>query len=82
MRGHDDNLRSGQILLQDAIHRVKECLADHNHWYEGPALSLAIGAATGNKGVSLMDLYKKADQLMYKEKTRQRRSKPENRVSD
>lgn len=75
-------LFSGQILLQDAIHRVKECLADHNHWYEGPALSLAIGAATGNKGVSLMDLYKKADQLMYKEKTRQRRSKPENRVSD
>lgn len=75
-------LFSGQIALQDATRRVKECLADHNHWYEGPALSLAIGAASGARGVSLMELFKKADQLMYKEKARQRRAKPENKVTD
>lgn len=75
-------LFSGQIILQDAIHRVKECLADHNHWYEGPPLSLAIGAASGGRGDSLLELFKKADQLMYKEKSFQQRAKPENRVSD
>jgi len=65
-------LFQGNIPLQDAVARVEEVLADHNHWYQGPALDLAIGAASGPKGSSLIDLFKRADQLMYKEKLRPR----------
>lgn len=63
----------GSVPIQEAVNRVKNCLSDHNNWYEGTALSLAIGAATGSKGSSLVDLFKKADQQMYKEKTRSRK---------
>lgn len=58
----------GAIPLLEAIKRVKDCQVEHNHWYDGPALSLAIGASTGGKGSSLVELFKKADQQMYKEK--------------
>jgi diguanylate cyclase (GGDEF)-like protein/PAS domain S-box-containing protein len=70
----------GAVQVQEAVERVKECLRDHNHWYDGPPLSLAIGAASGGKGSSLVNLYKKADQIMYKEKLRPRRSKVDNRT--
>jgi diguanylate cyclase (GGDEF)-like protein/PAS domain S-box-containing protein len=69
----------GSISIQDAVNRVKDCLAEHNHWYEGPALSLAIGAASGTKGSLLLELFKKADQQMYKEKVRTRKARPEAR---
>jgi GGDEF domain-containing protein len=39
-------------------------------------LSLGIGAASGSKGSQLVDLFKKADQQMYKEKARARRQIP------
>lgn len=65
----------GSISIQDAVSRVKGCLADHNHWYEGAALSLSIGAASGAKGSDLMELFKKADQQMYKEKSRTRKTR-------
>ena len=61
-------LFQGTLPLLEAIKRVKDCESEHNHWYDGPALSLAIGAATGGKGSSLVELFKKADQQMYKEK--------------
>ena len=51
------------------------CLKDHHHWYEGHPLSLAIGAVSGGKDKSLVDLLKKADQMMYKEKSRSRKAK-------
>jgi diguanylate cyclase (GGDEF)-like protein/PAS domain S-box-containing protein len=70
----------GAVPVQDAVERVKTCLSEHNHWFDGPALSLAIGAASGGKGSSLVNLFKKADQLMYKEKSRSRRIKPEIRA--
>jgi diguanylate cyclase (GGDEF)-like protein/PAS domain S-box-containing protein len=68
-------LFQGSIPLPEAVGRVQECLADHNDWYHGPPLSLAIGTASGAKGSSLVELYKKADQLMYKEKLRLRQGK-------
>ena len=68
-------LFQGSIPLQEAVSRVQECLSDHNHWYHGPALSLAIGTASGVKGSPLIELFKKADQLMYKEKMRTRQGK-------
>jgi diguanylate cyclase (GGDEF)-like protein/PAS domain S-box-containing protein len=67
----------GSIPLQEAVNRVNDCLAEHNHWYEGTALSLAIGAASGNKDSLLLELFKKADQQMYKEKVRSRKIRPE-----
>lgn len=68
-------LFQGNIPLKDAVARVEEVLADHNHWYQGPELSLAIGTATGAKGSSLIELFKKADQEMYKEKLHPRQVK-------
>ncbi len=70
----------GSISIQDAVNRVKDCLAEHNHWYDGPPLSLAIGAASGSKGSRLVELFRKADQQMYKEKGRTRRPRPEIRT--
>lgn len=58
----------GNIPVEQTIIRVKSVLFEHNHWYQGPPLSLAIGAASGNKGSILIELFKKADQQMYKEK--------------
>jgi diguanylate cyclase (GGDEF)-like protein len=68
-------LFQGGISLQEATQRVQECLAEHNHWYHGAALSLAIGTASGIKGSSLIELFRKADQQMYKEKLRLRNAK-------
>ena len=70
-------LFQGTISTQDAVTRVKDCLNDHNHWYEGPPLSLAIGAASGVKGSSMVELFKKADYLMYRDKSRSRKSRSE-----
>ncbi len=67
----------GSISIQDSVNRVKDCLAEHNHWYEGAGLSLAIGAASGSKGSLLVELFKKADQQMYKEKARTRKARPD-----
>jgi diguanylate cyclase (GGDEF)-like protein/PAS domain S-box-containing protein len=67
----------GTISTQDAVTRVKDCLIDHNHWYDGLPLSLAIGAASGAKGSSLVELFKKADYLMYRDKSRSRRARTE-----
>ncbi len=68
-------LFQGGISLQEATQRVQECLAEHNNWYHGAALSLAIGTASGIKGSSLIELFRKADQQMYKEKLRLRNAK-------
>jgi len=70
-------LFQGSITAQDAVNRVKDCLNDHNHWYEGSPLSLAIGAASGTRGSSLVELYKKADYLMYRDKSRARKARPD-----
>ena len=72
-------LFQGSISLQEANQRVQDCLAEHNHWYHGAALSLAIGSASGIKGSSLIELFKKADQQMYKEKLHSRNAKEEGR---
>lgn len=70
----------GQVPIQESVDRVKACLDEHNHWYEGAPLSLAIGAATGSKGTALVDLFRKADQQMYKEKLRTHKSKSEGKA--
>ncbi len=69
----------GSIPIQDSVNRVKACLEEHNHWYDGAPLSLAIGATTGAKDSRLVDLFRKADQQMYKEKIRSRKSHSEAR---
>jgi diguanylate cyclase (GGDEF)-like protein/PAS domain S-box-containing protein len=70
----------GSISIQDSVNRVKECLAEHNHWYDGAPLSLAIGAASGNRDSLLVELFRKADQQMYKEKARSRKIRSEVRT--
>lgn len=71
----------GSISIQDAFTRVKEALVEHNRWFNDQPLSLAIGAAAGNPSSSLLELFKKADQQMYKEKLRLHKTRNEIRPS-
>jgi diguanylate cyclase (GGDEF)-like protein len=73
-------LFQGTLPLLEAIKRVKDCENEHNHWYDGPPLSLAIGASTGGKGSSLVELFKRADQQMYKEKVHTGRLRPVEKI--
>lgn len=68
-------LFTGSVPIKQAVARVNECLNEHNLWYEGQPLSLAIGAVSGGKGSLLADLLRQADQLMYKEKMRASRTR-------
>jgi diguanylate cyclase (GGDEF)-like protein len=67
----------GLVPIYEAIARVHSVLAAHNASFAAPALSLSIGAASGGKGESLLEMFKKADQQMYREKRRQRRARPD-----
>lgn len=75
-------LFQGSLPIQDAVARVHECLAEHNHWYDGADLSLAIGASSGGKGSSLVELFKHADQQMYKEKGNSRKTASDNKIEN
>jgi diguanylate cyclase (GGDEF)-like protein/PAS domain S-box-containing protein len=66
-------LFTGTVPITESARRVQACLEDHNHWYDGAALSLAIGAATGGRGSSLVELFRKADQQMYGQKLHSRK---------
>jgi GGDEF domain-containing protein len=43
-------------------------LAIHNSKYRGIALSLSVGAATGDEGCRLDEIMKEADNQMYQDK--------------
>jgi diguanylate cyclase (GGDEF)-like protein len=68
-------LFTGPLDEGEAVRRVRECLEEHNLWSEGPRLSLAIGVASGTRTQQLVDVLKKADQQMYREKVRSRGEK-------
>lgn len=51
------------------LQRVRESLADHNSRHPGKPLGLSFGVATGEKGASLLEILKRADEGMYDHKT-------------
>jgi lipase len=51
------------------LQRVRESLADHNSRHPGKLLGLSFGVATGEKGASLAEVLKRADEAMYLIKT-------------
>jgi diguanylate cyclase (GGDEF)-like protein len=53
---------------EKALARVRDILAIHNSKYRGTALSLSVGAATGDEGCRLDEIMKEADNHMYQEK--------------
>jgi len=53
---------------EKALARVRDILAIHNNKQGGTALSLSIGAATGDEGSRLTEIMREADNRMYREK--------------
>lgn len=55
---------TGERIMQ----RIEQLVAVNNRFYSGPALSFAMGMATGDKGASIEELVRKADIRMYANK--------------
>jgi diguanylate cyclase (GGDEF)-like protein len=61
-----------EVAAQIALVRIRKMVEMNNNFYLGPVLSLSIGAATGNKDVDLLEVFREADDQMYADKRRSR----------
>ncbi len=59
---------SDSATAEKAVTRVRRLLSIHNSRVQGPLLSLSIGTASGEKGCSLSEVLREADNNMYREK--------------
>jgi diguanylate cyclase (GGDEF)-like protein/PAS domain S-box-containing protein len=59
---------SDRATAEKAVTRVRSLLSIHNSRVQGPLLSLSIGTALGEKGCSLSEVLREADNNMYREK--------------
>jgi diguanylate cyclase (GGDEF)-like protein/PAS domain S-box-containing protein len=59
---------SGSATAEKAVTRVRRFLSTRNSRVQGPLLSLSIGTASGEKGCSLSEVLREADENMYREK--------------
>ena len=59
---------SDRATAEKAVTRVRGLLSIHNSRVRGALLSLSIGAASGEKGCSLAEVLREADDNMYREK--------------
>ncbi len=57
-----------ETAVERLMERVDHLVAVNNKFYSGPALSFAMGAATGNAGASVEELVRQADIRMYENK--------------
>jgi diguanylate cyclase (GGDEF)-like protein len=64
-------------VVERIINRVKDSLVEHNENHPGFPLSLSLGTAEGKKGDRLINIQRRADQLMYKEKAQKKESSHE-----
>ena len=55
---------------ETVLQRVRESLADHNNRHPEKPLGLSFGVATGEKGASLAEILRRADEGMYRYKNR------------
>ena len=67
---------------EESIRRVRDALVIHNKDHPGSPLSLSVGAATGQKGVSLTNVRSRADKLMYQEKQSKKKTSAPDMVPD
>lgn len=59
-------------MVNKAVGRARDLLAAHNDTHGGPPLSVSLGAATAEKGTSLVEALKIADERMYRDKQAQK----------
>jgi diguanylate cyclase (GGDEF)-like protein/PAS domain S-box-containing protein len=64
--------RTKTALANQKIEHIKNILTIHNHDFLELPLSLSIGTATEEKGVSMVEILKVADDNMYREKQAKR----------
>jgi diguanylate cyclase (GGDEF)-like protein len=60
---------------QQAAERIRSLLPLNNKYYQGPELSVSMGAATRQPGEALEKAFSRADQAMYADKAAQRKGK-------
>jgi len=60
--------KSDEAAAEQALHRIQTLTELNNKYYQGPTLSMSLGAATGNAGDLLTDVQRNADDRMYQEK--------------
>ncbi len=59
---------SDSIVAENALHRVRHVLLENNTSHANTPVSIAFGVSTADKPMSLLDLFKEADDRMYREK--------------
>jgi diguanylate cyclase (GGDEF)-like protein/PAS domain S-box-containing protein len=59
-------------VAERIIGRVRQSITDHNENYPDFLLSMSLGAAQGEKGDLLVNVQRRADNLMYEEKLRKK----------
>lgn len=73
---------TNERATEESIRRVRDALVIHNKDHPGSPLSLSVGAATGQKGISLTSVRSRADKLMYQEKQSKRKTSAPHMVPD
>ena len=60
---------SNRAVVESACHRMRDAISRYNASHSDPSISLSIGfAVSGEKSITMNDLYKEADHNMYREK--------------
>ncbi|MFZ5645869.1 MAG: PAS domain S-box protein [Bacillota bacterium] len=60
---------SSRIVVEDSYKRIKNAVETHNRWNKDLPLSMSVGfAISGDSAVKLSDVFKEADNCMYREK--------------
>jgi diguanylate cyclase (GGDEF)-like protein len=65
----------GAAAAKSISARISNALLVHARDYKGPPLSLSIGVALGDKGCTLSEILREADNNMYQEKQRKKEEK-------
>jgi len=66
---------SGRLVLENACRKIRGAISDHNHRSPEFPLSISVGfAASSDLSKNIFDLYKEADNSMYREKLHRSRS--------
>jgi diguanylate cyclase (GGDEF)-like protein len=60
--------KADENAAEQALQRIRTLAELNNKYYQGPTLSMSLGAATGNAGGLLTDVQREADDKMYQEK--------------
>lgn len=59
---------SDSVVAENALRRVRHVLLEHNAVHANTPISISFGVSIAEKPMSLLDLFKEADDRMYREK--------------